>query len=321
MVSKRTAAPDQPALRNTRTRSQYEAPAKHEDYSDDNEVEDDVDGDYIELVGAGGPARNRARVRKSNETASRETSFNRSSSTTGSRSPNASFTSQTSAKSSNSTFLIFISLIVVAAVVVYTVTSFTHDSPSSSDVTKNCSVLLELKAAFPGQDEIYFWRQLKVGVEHVLTSTPPQPTVFLIAHQDKRKAAEFMDQVARTVHTCLGAEGAPLIYQGAYFNQQKMIQDYGRVIAEVKPHLDTAKVLVVLDVQLVHQKVIEAFHTICDKETPMIEKSVIFFTLPVPVDASSRVQQLYYFVEEELSKLWGSAVNQNKIQPLLARMT
>lgn len=175
--------------------------------------------------------------------------------------------------------------------------------------------------SFKGQTD-RFWKELKVGVEHVINGAPPQPTVFLITHQNERQANAFANLLATKIgNGCLDAQTEPLILYGTNLNTDEMISDYGRVIAEFKSRLEDARVMVVHDVHKINSKVVEAFHTICDKETPLVRKSIIVFTFPVPAGTSTNTNELYDFVEEQLTKLWKSSVSRNKIQPLLARMT
>lgn len=220
-----------------------------------------------------------------------------------------------------STFVVWFAVIAGLFLVPYIPKLFADNLNMTKPAEKNCTILLKFKDSYPGLDELS-WKLLKVGVEHVQKDIPPQPTVFFILHHNQRKAKTFADNIATSIHGCLEAKDEPIILNENDLNTPENIEDYGSVISEYKPKLEQSNVMVVHDIQAVNGKVVEAFHTICDKETPMVPKSVIIFTYYTQTKPGS-VTELYNFVEETLADLWKNEFSHrhNKIQPLITRMT
>lgn len=65
----------------------------------------------------------------------------------------------------------------------------------------------------------------------------------------------------------------------------------------------------------------QAFHTICDTVTPLVEKSVIFFTMHVESDSKEITpQEIHRLVEMQLEKNWIN-INHNTLKALIGRVT
>lgn len=212
-------------------------------------------------------------------------------------------------------------LVVFVVVVVAVLGRFVGDSTGSKLMTKNCSILLDLSQKFPQQED-FFWRTIKVSVESVLRDEPPQPSVIVFVYnRNAGEAQKLISHISSTITSCFESNPQPLVLSAKDFNRADMIKDFGVAISAYREQLKQSIVMFVHEIQKIPPKVVEAFHTFCDKQSPLVEQSIILFSLELENTKTEDRAALYDVVEERLTEQWKNSVPVNKIQPLLARMT
>jgi len=211
-------------------------------------------------------------------------------------------------------------LFVIAILSKYLIGNFVEEN-SRTKVIKNCTALNKLFREFPPQDED-FWRIIKKSVESVLKDEPPQPTVMVFVHDNPKIAEKLITKVTRTTHSCfMEAKDEPLLLRGKDFDRPEMIADYGLAIEKYRRQIEHSVVMFVHSIEDIPGEVVQAFHTFCDKQTPMVDRSIYLFTLELKSAKNLAIGEIYDLVEDTLTEKWSKYLPRNKIQPLLSRMT
>lgn len=217
--------------------------------------------------------------------------------------------------------LICLALVLGAAPML--VQKFALSNAKAATTIKNCTVINKFAIKYPQQNKL-FWRTIKVNVDHVLRDEPPQPAVIVFVYDGKDSIAiqKMINQLSEVIHSCFDTQARPLLLSSKDFNKPDMIKDYGVAISTYREQLEKSVVMFVHGIQDISGKVIEAFHTFCDKQTPLVKQSLIFFSLELKNSKKIKsINELNEKVEDELTEMWKKYVPHNKIQPLLSRMT
>ncbi|XP_063700586.1 uncharacterized protein LOC134830903 [Culicoides brevitarsis] len=193
--------------------------------------------------------------------------------------------------------------------------------PKSSESRKNCSNFLESSQRYPMYNA-RFWKELQSGIEHVQNDEPPEPAVFLFVYSDQHVAHKILSHIVSTTLLCLDSKGGAIDVPSSELQSQEVIDDYGKLIEKYKPKLEIQRIMIVKDIQEIPAPVSRAFHFFCDTTSPIVKKSVYFFTMQMSeMEIPSNKNALYETVENRLRELWKSGVDKDKIQPLIARVT
>lgn len=182
-----------------------------------------------------------------------------------------------------------------------------------------CSQFKELTKEFTHQDEL-LWKSLKVGIENVLNKIPTQPSVFLLAYNDPKTSKTLMNKILNVTANCMRSRD-PIQLEGGTFATEVMVEDYGEVIKAYKTRLENEGILYVSDINRTPAKVAQVFHAICDTKTPLVEKSVIFFTMYVEqYDRNMPPEKIHAVVEQQLENSWND-ITYDSLHALIGRVT
>lgn len=182
-----------------------------------------------------------------------------------------------------------------------------------------CPQFKELSEQYKNQD-ITLWKSLKKNIENVVNQTPAQPGVFLLAYHDAKVIEHVMENILNATAYCMKSRD-PIKLDGGTFATDIMLQDYGEIIAAYRQRLEREGIMYVSDVQKMPSKAAQAFHTICDTVTPLVERSVIFFTMYVDqYSGSMSPQEIHRVVETQLENNWID-INHDTLNALIGRIT
>lgn len=163
------------------------------------------------------------------------------------------------------------------------------------------------------------WKSLRINIENVLNQTPKEPGVFLLAYNDHDTVEHIMFDIINATAQCMHSRD-PIKLNGRTFATAEMLQDYGVVIQSYRKKLENEGIMYVEDLHELPAAVAQAFHTICDTITPLVHKSVIFFTLYVEDATAVAPKQIHALVEAKLSHNWDS-INHDTLNALIGRVT
>lgn len=214
-------------------------------------------------------------------------------------------------KNENSNVWIYLVVLFVIVAVVVGYVSFTPQKTQ-------CPQFKALSEKYARQDPL-LWKSLKINIENVLNQTPEQPGVFLLAYNDHDTVEHIMVDIINTTAQCMHSRD-PIKLNGRTFANAEMIKDYGVVIQSYRKRLENEGIMYVEDLDETPATVAQAFHTICDTITPLVHKSVIFFTLYVEEATAGASKQIHELVEEKLSHNWDT-INHDTLNALIGRVT
>lgn len=169
-----------------------------------------------------------------------------------------------------------------------------------------------------GHQEERLWRSLKNNIENVLNQTPEQPSVFLLAYNDRRTVDQIMADIVNATAQCMHSRD-PIKLNGRTFANAEMLHDYGVVLETYRKQLENEGIMYVEDLHETPAAVAQAFHTICDIYTPFVHKSIIFFTFYVD-EATTDPKRIHELVETKLSHNWNT-INHDTLNALVGRVT
>lgn len=182
-----------------------------------------------------------------------------------------------------------------------------------------CPQFKEMSKEFVHQDE-QLLKSLKVSIENVINQTPAEPSVFLLAYNDPDTSKHLMTKILNATANCMQSQN-PIQLEGETFVTDAMLKDYGEIIEAYRKPLETAGILYVSDVNKTPAIAAQVFHSICDTITPLVSRSVIFFTMYVDQDdRNMSPNQISKLVENQLISNW-NAINHNTLNALVGRVT
>lgn len=182
-----------------------------------------------------------------------------------------------------------------------------------------CPQFKELSKQYKNQD-ISLWKSLKKNIENVVNQTPAQPGVFLLAYHDTEGSKRVIANILNATAYCMQSRD-PIELDGSTFASDAMLQDYGEIIATYRQRLEREGVMYVSDIEKMPSKAAQAFHTICDTVTPLVERSVIFFTMHVHQSSGNMSpQEIHHLIETQLENNWID-INHDTLNALIGRIT
>lgn len=227
-------------------------------------------------------------------------------------------TSHTATNDSDSSLTIYIMVVIIGALV-GALAFFLLPGKSLPAERVECPQFKELSEHYKNQD-ISLWKSLKKNIENVVNQTPAQPGVFLLVHHDADMSERVMANILNATAYCMKSHD-PIKLNGGSFATDKMLQDYGEIIAAYRQRLEREGIMYVSDVQKIPSKAAQAFHTICDTVTPLVERSVIFFTMYVDqYRGNMSPQEVHHLVETQLENNWID-INHDTLNALIGRIT
>lgn len=233
---------------------------------------------------------------------------------------NARMKNDSSSMAQDSTlFYIAIVIVVIVAILasVFMVSRFADKNVAFKKT--ECPQFKEMSKEFVHQDQ-QLLKSLKVSIENVINQTPAEPSVFLLAYNDPETSKHLMTKILNATANCMQSQN-PIQLEGETFVTDAMLKDYGEIIEAYRKPLETAGILYVSDVNKTPAMAAQVFHSICDTITPLVSRSVIFFTMYVEQDdRNMSPNQISKLVENQLISNW-DAINHNTLNALIGRVT
>lgn len=221
---------------------------------------------------------------------------------------------------SSSPFLWFLVVIIIIGLAAYTIfQSLNKNDRAASEPRIRCSFEVAQRE-FPNQNSI-LWKSLEHGVENVLNDIPTSPSIFLLAYQDVNSANRITRSIVKRTTECMQSTVNALELSPADLESNEMKLDYGVVIAKYRNQLAKSGVMLVNDLNKVPTEVAPAFHSFCDVQNPLVDRSIIFLTLQLTrqIHSSSNTNTLL-LVESYLRSNW-SGLQSFILDPLITRVT
>ncbi|XP_044726651.1 uncharacterized protein LOC123290499 isoform X2 [Chrysoperla carnea] len=219
-------------------------------------------------------------------------------------------------------------LVVCCLVGIYLCFSFMGRTCDSDKVTKLISMdelklnleksFDKLKLKFTLKDE-YIWDDLMSGILDVIDLN--RQAIFLLIYSDNgntvRKLSEAVAKIAaETIKSDKNIEA--IVMNSQHLNIEPYRTDHGKLITKYRDELEEHGVLIVHDLHLVEANVARAFHTICDSYNPIVEQSVIIFTMQVDSLTNGKATEIG---EKRLTQVWSKELDIDVLQALVTRLT
>ncbi|XP_034935846.1 uncharacterized protein TORIP isoform X2 [Chelonus insularis] len=156
------------------------------------------------------------------------------------------------------------------------------------------------------------WVDFIAGIAEVV-KYQDRPAIFILfANQDDTMLC-LAKMVANASKAALGSDN------NLWLSASDIGSDYGMVINKFKNKIEEQKVVIVDNLLNIDSKAMLAFHHLCDKENPLVKKAVYIITMVA--EGYSTEQKPIQFVETQLRHKMKDAINEDKLQPLITRIT
>lgn len=198
--------------------------------------------------------------------------------------------------------------------------------------TKNVQMLslaIELKSAidhirkeFPSQLED-IWGAFSAGIKETTQGIPTKPSVFMLLYETEDGTASCLAQrVGKMSTRILKADKSDplLIIDGADLeHNETLAKDYGKLLEEYRPKVEEQRAMIINNLHKIPGIVAQSFHSFCDTVTPAVDKAVYLFTMKA--SGFSNRHNPTEVAEEELRKLWSGELDEDRLNPLITRIT
>jgi hypothetical protein len=200
-------------------------------------------------------------------------------------------------------------------------------SPSNAAVTKSeikqdLSIgIQQISDEFPSQMS-KTWQMFSAGIKEV-QKTPTKPSLFLLLHETEEWMPVCLAWKIGNIsaHFLNATNPDPVILYGADIeNNQTLVEDYGILLHEYRPKVEERCAMIVKDLHKIPGTVAQSFHWFCDTVTPLVHKAVYLFTMKVSRVGHAK-DNPYILAEKELKRTWNGQLDEDKLIPLIARIT
>lgn len=200
---------------------------------------------------------------------------------------------------------------------------FVYFSANAADCEKTSSK--ELKRTFgrpnlAGCDQDpFFWSDIRVQIEEILTFGAPRSIVFLHRKADAPTVRNILDTVAAHAACylrCCGA--APLRLNSTQLKNRTSADDYGVLADRFRTGLEASGVLIMENLTELSGSDAQVFHLFCDDSAPVVAQALILFTVEVATvpEAGEEAGVL----RRALAARWTDIGRGDKFDPLFARI-
>lgn len=165
------------------------------------------------------------------------------------------------------------------------------------------------------------WQAFSAGIK-VLQETPTKPSVFLLLHETEEGTPACLAWKIGNIsaHFLSAANPNPVVLDGANIEKnQTLAEDYGILLEEYRPMVEERSTMIVKDLHKIPGTVAQSFHSFCDTVKPFVDKAVYLFTMKA--SGVSHTDNPTKMAEEELKKLWNGQLDEDKLMPLIVRIT
>ena len=180
-----------------------------------------------------------------------------------------------------------------------------------------------IREEFPSQLE-HIWGEFSAGISETAQGTPTKPSVFMLLYETEEGTAICLAQKVCEMSTRLlkASKSNPLlIIDGADLeHNETLAEDYGRLLEEYRPKVEEQRAMIINNLHKIPGTVAQSFHSFCDTVSPIVDKAVYLFTMKASGVISNRHNPTEV-AEEELRKLWSDELAEDKLNPLVTRIT
>ncbi|XP_043271446.1 torsin-1A-interacting protein 2 [Venturia canescens] len=172
--------------------------------------------------------------------------------------------------------------------------------------------LKAIKNQFPHQND-RSWLEIHGGVSNVM-NTSAKPWTFVLFSNETTTTSCLAELLGAAISKALQSNSSLVL------RPKDMGNEYGDAIDRLRPLIIEKKAVVVHDLLNIHPGAIQAFHSMCDRENPLVKGAVYIITIITHGYATSP-QKPEVFVENLLTTRFINKVDVDKLQPLITRLT
>jgi len=184
------------------------------------------------------------------------------------------------------------------------------------------SDIKRIREEFPSQEE-YIWGAFSSGIKETTQGIPTKPSVFMLLYETEDGTASCLAQRVGNISTHIlkaGKSDPLLIIDGADLeHNETLAKDYGKLLEEYRPKVEEQRAMIINNLHKIPGIVAQSFHSFCDTVTPAVDKAVYLFTMKA--SGFSNRHNPTEVAEEELRKLWSGELDEDRLNPLITRIT
>jgi hypothetical protein len=166
------------------------------------------------------------------------------------------------------------------------------------------------------------WQAFSAGIKDV-QETPTKPSVFLLLHETEGGTPACLAWKIGNIsaHFLSAKNTDPVVLDGANIEKnQTLAEDYGILLDEYGPTVEERRTMIVKDLHKIPGIVAQSFHWFCDTVRPLVDKAIYLFTMKAS-GVSHAQHNPSRVAEKELRKLWNGQLHEDKLIPLIVRIT
>jgi hypothetical protein len=166
------------------------------------------------------------------------------------------------------------------------------------------------------------WQAFSAGIK-VVQETPTKPSVFLLLHETEEGTPACLAWKIGNIsaHFLNATNPNPVVLDGANIEKnQTLAENHGILLEEYRPMVEERCAMIVKDLHKIPGIVAQSFHWLCDTVTPLVDKAIYLFTMKA-LGVSHAKDNLSEVAEKELKMLWSAQLDQDKLMPLIVRIT
>lgn len=207
---------------------------------------------------------------------------------------------------SGATKMVLVSIVFVSIVII-----FNH----FQGVNPHIDSIDSLKEEFPKQDD-KLWLVIDSCIEDIINLDKQSTITFIYKENNSNSMENLLNKIVSYASCRINNCNKPVILDSSHLNIPRYRKDYGHVIEDIRPKLEDKKVLAVKNVDEISPEVAQAFHSICDEYSPLVEKSLIVFTMKVNNDMINYDKH----ISNVLRNRWNE-IDADKLEPLITRVS
>ena len=212
--------------------------------------------------------------------------------------------------------------VVVIATLGYSYFSSIWDTEKVNKMSLINEAIEHIREEFPSQPA-HIWGEFSAGINETAQGTPTKPSVFMLLYETEEGTAICLAQKVGNMSThLLEAEKSNplLIIDGADLeHNETLAEDYGTLLEEYRPKVVEQRAMIIINLHKVPGTVAQSFHSLCDTVTPAVDKAVYLFTMKA--SGVSNTDNPTEVAEKQLRKLWSDELDEDRLNPLITRIT
>lgn len=167
----------------------------------------------------------------------------------------------------------------------------------------------DIKVKFKHQ-KLSTWNTISSQIEDIVNESAQVSMVILLGNETNTVTclAHALGEISRKV---LGSNTYLTL------NKRNMDDNYGKTISRLKAEIPIMRAVVVENLQTISPKAIQTFHSLCDKENPLVSKAFYIITI---VSSGYEGTHKDKFVEDQLTETFSKKINLDILNPLIIRI-